>query len=241
MRNRKNTRILFLINVLCVLIGGLTRVLYCWKYPVPARDAYSYRNFIEEWINTGTIPEGRTPPLGSYLMKLPAEHLHCDILLGGTSVNVLLGVWTILVLIKISKEITHSNLIAAFTGIFAATHPFLVQHSCQAIRESSYLFFICVSILFFVHYFKSKYIYYLLLSSFFSAAAFLCRMEALELFIIFGVITLLLKRNGLKKRIEDFGIWCTSYVGSFLLITYCIGVPLGYYKSYSMWWDRLLS
>ena len=148
----KNNRLFFVI-VICLAIGGLLRVFYCLKYPVPVRDSFSYKFFIEEWVKYGKLPYGKDfPPLGLYLLHIPSALTGCETIKSSIIMNVLFGMLFICVSVYISKCIFSSTFVQCVIGLIVATHPTLIDYSCQGTRENSYLLFCCLSIFFIIKY-----------------------------------------------------------------------------------------
>ena len=101
---------LFLIDIICVALGGLIRVIYCVVYPVPVRDAFQYKEFIELWNDSGIIPsDSSLPPLSMFLLKTPYSLFEYDVIKGGTIINIVLGLGIIITLIHVSYEIFPSK------------------------------------------------------------------------------------------------------------------------------------
>lgn len=219
-----------IISFICVALGGMARVFYCWKYPVPVRDAFRYKEFIVQWIDTGIIPEGTYfPPLGLYLLKIPGSLCGYDIMKGGIVVNMILGLSIILILIKISSCLYPSALSVLCTGLLAAGHPTLIQYSCQMTRENTYLFFSCLAVLFTIKNSISSCHCFILLVSLFSAAAFLCRFEALELVPLVNLAIFLNRKKNIAERFKQSFLYNSFYIIFFNAIIYLIHVQITYF------------
>ena len=221
-----------IITAICVIIAGITRILYCWVYPVPVRDSYAYKFVIEQWIKNGSLPkESHSPPLGLLFFKIPAELFDYNIIKTGIVVNVILGLCIVISIIWISYTIGLSNKETLLIGIISATHPTLVQLSCQMIREDSYLLFCALSILSTFVFLKKHRIRQLFFMSACAASAYLCRHEGLELIPIICLIILVCFKDtyfGKAKRIILFlGLYAVFIVG----IHFMLRIPLDYYKA----------
>lgn len=221
---------LFYLCFLCTSVGSIVRIFYLLWYPVQVRDAFTYREFIKQWIEIGVFPRiSSFPPLGLYLLKLPQSFFEGNIFVGGLTLNMILGLCIICLVMIISSKIYSSAVLTICTGIIAATHPTLVHYSCQMLRENSFLFFSCLSIVFFIDYIKTLRVRNIIASSFFITAACLCRYEATEIFAIFCAVILLNWKENIGKKTRHFFFFIAGCTLSFLAISYMIGIPFDYY------------
>ena len=229
MKKKKNA---FLIFLICAAIGSIIRVVYLWCYPVPVRDAFTYIEYIDLWDKFGVFPCDNTlSPLGIYLLKIPKDILSFDTCTSGIITNMVLGLCIIYLCIKISLMIFPSSLYAFCIGLLTATHPTLVHYSCQMLRENSFLFFCCLSILFLINYYKSARTYNVIFASVFAASAYLCRYEALEVCLILSLAVLLKKRANQWKRVQSFIIFFIGIAATIVMFSCFLGVPLKYYHN----------
>lgn len=227
--NSKN--ILFLIDILCVALGGLIRVIYCIAYPVPVRDAFQYKKFIELWSCSGIIPgDSYFPPLSIFLLKIPYSLFKYDIIIGGTIINIVLGLGIIITLINVSHEIFPSKIAPLCCGLLVATHPTFVRHSCHMTRENSYLFFSCLATLFFIKSLnRARKPYYVAFAAIFSSCAFLCRFEAIELFVVFVLLIIYTNLKSFSIGVKKLFIFISFSIISFGSILYITSVPFSYF------------
>lgn len=216
-------------------VGAIIRVLYILIYPVPVRDSFVYKTFIESWNQTGVFPqEPLFPPLGITLLKISSTCFDCETIKGGRITNTVLGICIIYIMVRISLEISKSRTIALVIGLLSATHPTLISYSCQMTRENPYLFFCSMTCMLLVMYSNKNKLYFVLLLALSSSAAFLCRHEGLELIPIVIVVICMCVRNVSKKAVFlRCVLFLASYVISFLLSTYLTGVPISHYKLYN--------
>lgn len=222
-----------LVVLFCTAIGGIIRILYCWKYPIPVRDSYKYYETIQQWNLTQNIPNSHFPPLGLYIMRLPSIVFNnLDVLKGGIILNVVLGLLLIILTIHLSYYISNSYMIALISGIIVATHPMMVELSCQMLRENSYLICCILFAYCMLKYLSNNKKRNIISASFFSTCAVLCRFEALELSIILVVLILTQKKLSAKRKIADFMVFNIICIISFFAITHLIDIPLSYYKEY---------
>ena len=227
-----NKRITYII--VCIILGAILRITYCWKYPVPVRDSFEYEDFIVQWKNTGEIPVRiGYPPLFMYIVKSLSEFFDYPIMETGIVINIIMGLGIIAVLMHISYLMTSSNLAVLCIGLFSATHYSLIQYSCQMTRENSYLLFGCLSFLNFLLFYKKRIKFIpVILCSIFVALACLCRHEALEIIIIYIGMIMLNKRITSKKKTMYLVFLCLTTAISFYVIVHCIGLSDVYYKQY---------
>ena len=229
---------IFIITILCVMLGAIERIIYCLNYPVPVRDACKYQDLIKRWIETDKITSDMgIPPLSLFIFKIFSNYFKCSIIDGGIIINILIGLLIICILIYISYYKCSSCLLSLFIGILSASHPTLIDYSCQMTRENIYLFLCCLTFLFIIVYYKKKHLYAVVLFSITSAMAYLCRHEALELVAI-GILSILFLRKR-KKVIKDIGVYIISYVCTFIIMSIVMGIPFNYYKKYYIITDIL--
>ena len=140
--------VLFLSTIICIIIGIVLREAYLLKYPVPVRDSYKYYEFIKEWNSFSEGPtNGKYPPLGLFILKIPYSLYNYDIIKGSTLINNILGVAIIILAIRIAFLLSNNYFTTISTGLIFGTHPTLVKYSCEAIRENTYIFFLFLSFL----------------------------------------------------------------------------------------------
>ena len=225
-----NTQGLTAVSVSCLAIGFIVRFFYLLVYPVPVRDSFKYMMFIESWLETGEYPTNYPfPPLSVYLLKLPHELCNCDLIRSGIVVNMVLGLLIIVLIIKISSNLNCSICYSTCLGLIAATHPTLVHYSCQVLRENSFLFFCCLSVLSMISYLKKHNIIYYIASSFFIVSSCLCRYEAMELIVVLGVVILFLNKEKKRKKVLLLFVFFLIAITAVFIISCAIGVPLDYY------------
>lgn len=228
------------ITIAILVVGLIIRLIYIIKYPVPVRDSFRYLGLIEEWNLSGKIPlDDKYPPLGLFFLRIPSIYFDCDAIKGGILVNMVLGLLIIYLCIRISKAITKSSCFSFAAGILAATHPTLVEYSCQMLRENSYLAFCCLTVLTMISYVSCFGIVKLVLSGCFSSLAHLCRHESLELmFAVLVVVLLSGIRKPYKKQVIYLFIFFVSCLLTYVIVSYAIDIPIDYYRIFL---EKLLS
>lgn len=226
-----------LICFSCVIAGLFLRIIYLVKYPIQARDAYIYADFIYKWIELGKAPIIKyydIPPLSIFLLKIPTCLTGCDPLKGAIIINMLIGCMLIIVLVELGWNLSHSSLIALITGLLAATNPSLIHYSCQVLRENSYLLFFSLYVFSLTKFLKTKKPFFIFLMATFSGMSVLCRHEGLEL-ILFSIFILLLGflcRRKLNRLIAYLFLYCIAFGFVFVATSKIIGVDLSYYRFY---------
>ena len=186
---RINKRKSFIV-LICLILGLLVRLCHIIRYPVQPRDAYAYEFIISEWEKTNIISDQISFfPFSLWFLRIPNHFFNYDIIKGAVVINLLLGLLLIAVSIQILGLLFKKHSVILISGCIVATHPAFVDYSCSCLRENCYLLFSLLSLLFLVKYFKRIEKRYLLPSSLFAANAFLCRLEGLEFFFIFLIIT----------------------------------------------------
>lgn len=221
---------LFYTAALCMLIGLIARVSYHIAYPVPVRDSYKYVELIENW-NKGIKATNRIPPLSIYIMGIPNRITGYDVYKGGIILNEILSLCTIYVFIQIMSLFTNSNGLLFCIGFAFSTHPTLVKLSGQLLRESPFLFLLCLSLKHMILYLKHIGNQYtnIVLSAFFVSSACFCRYESIELVIITILLLLFLKT---KKPIKIISLYLLSFVLSTFFILYYLGLSYIYLNTF---------
>lgn len=231
----KKGRTVFLIAVICLVIGALTRIAFCIRYPVQPRDAYVYESVVREWINTGMIPERVTYfPLSLWFFRVASCFVHYDIIKGGIIVNQVIGLLFIVVTIYLFSYYFKNVSILYIVGLIIATHPTLVRFSCCLLRENTFLLFASLSVYSFVCYYGKTNIATLTAASVFGALAFLCRLEGLEVIVVLFLLLLYLfiqKKISVLRAFYHAIIFIVIFV--FLAITVCsfLNLRIPNYKS----------
>lgn len=179
-------RKLFLICIFFVVLGLFFRSFHIIKYSIQSRDSYTYKEEILE-MQKNKLQSGIAHPIGTvYLMSLPSRWFGLDIIKGGIIINMVLGISIIALVIKICYNITRSSLLMVYAGFLSASHSNLIYYSTQLLRETSYLFFVCAALEILTRketdsFFKTT------LLSLYTTFAILCRLEGIEIIIMYTV------------------------------------------------------
>ena len=217
-----------LIYVFCVGIGLLARVSYLIIYYIPVRDSYSYIEYIRQWEETGKIPEVAVPPFAMFLLKIPYHYWQYDIMIGGTIMNMMMGLFIILEIMFAINLLFNSPFATLSAGLIAATHPKLVQYSVGLLRENSYLMFICLSGVSLCYYFKKNKIEAIIGCGIFVAMCNLCRIEGIEILFICTLIIAFSETNGhrdsILKKLICIMLIIVSYVSTLFILARCLNI-----------------
>ena len=220
------------IVVFVILLLGITiRWIYLIKYPVPARDAYTYIHFFHEWEKTNILPINDViPPIAMILLRFPQRHLGLELVSGGILLNCILGLFIVYFICQTTKRITKSNLCVLLVGGLAATNPSLVHYSCQFLRENIYLFFCSLCVKESVeNYYRFKYVT-LLKIAFFSVLSCFSRHEGYEMFLLEFIFLLFLKDISLLGKIRILFLYCALYVVCFGTLLLISGIDINYFR-----------
>lgn len=173
------------------------------------------------------------PPLGPFILRIPALYFDTDIMKGGIVVNMILGLCIISVLVLISKEILFSDLIATGLGIIAAVHPSLVHYSCHLLRENTFLLFSSLAVLCALRHMKFHTRRNVVFSAVFTVMATLCRHEGIELLAVFCVLFFLNPtKPDCATRFKTVFLFLISGFAALFLISYAVGISSDFYLSY---------
>lgn len=211
----------------------VTRIGYIIKNPIPPRDSYTYEDFLIKWDKLGHIPRDKVyPPLGLYIFKSITNIYGNDYLKKGTLINVIVGLLIIVLVIKAGAQITHSDLGVMCLGLILSTHPSLVYYSCCLLRENLYLLFAICSLFNFYSFYKKRKRIMIFFSGGCTALAFMCRYEALELFIITLVLIICSQNIRTYHKIKNIFICVSAFVLVFCIVSIIIDIPFEYYTEY---------
>ena len=136
-------------------------------------------------------------------MSFPTRMFGLDIIKGGVIANMVLGVLIIALIVKICYNATKSSLLMFYAGIITASNSELIYFSTQLLRENSYVFFVCAALEMLTRKEKDSLLKTILLS-FYTTCAVLCRIEGLEVIImytIFRVSTFLLDKHKTNRKL----------------------------------------
>ena len=222
------------VILFCVLVGYLVRITYLMKYPVPVRDSYTYQEQIERWdFSSKTETTKVVPPLSLFLFKLTSQILNIKIIKAAKLFNIEAGLFIIILMMIIAFKISSSLICTFICGLIAATHPILVELSCQMLRENTDLMFTCLAILSIMGYLKHVGITTLILTSICVTLSFFCKYEGIENIIISFLAVLMFPRKVKRKTkmIHSLIFIATCMISSFI-ITFVINVPINYYMLY---------
>lgn len=219
----------FIIALGWMLAGWVVRVIYLITYQAPVRDAFKYKKQIEMWSLTGSIPDMKYfPPLPSFFFKTINNIFQGEIIRESTIANLFFGLIIILLTVLIAAQYTSDIRILFLIGGMAATHPSFVHYSCQMLRENLFLLTILLSFSLLIHYLKKRNIIFLILSSVFLGAGFLCRSESMEVLVIY-IIILLCEKKKLLIKIKTLAIMTVVFALSALVLSVQMGIPMDYY------------
>lgn len=181
------------LTVVCLCIGLALRLFYFIYYPIQPRDSFYYASIIRTWEIDGIIHDDITFfPLSLWILKIPYHIWNYDIIKGGLIINLIFGLFIIVVTTKMAYHFFNRNDTAFLAGLIMATHPTLIRLSCSFLRENTYLFFSLCFIYSLLLYCQKNRLFYLMVSGVAGTLAFLCRLEGLELFFFVLILHLFL-------------------------------------------------
>ena len=222
---------IFFVCIACVVMGAITRIVYCLKYPVPVRDAYEYAGNVADWSETGILHSSRRiPPLFLFLVKECSRYTDYDIMKTGVVLNVLLGLVLVFLSIIIADKLSGSWLVCLIVGAIAATHPTMVEYSCQMLRENSFLVFLFLEFILLMEYAKTQKIHLILICAFCGMCSIFCRLEGVEIIIpaIAAIIFFNIQKKHSKKCIQDLACYVCMAIFSFFILNQIMGISNQY-------------
>ncbi len=180
-------RNVFLLCITFMVLGLFFRSYHIIKYSIQSRDSYVYKEDFFE-LQENRLQSKILHPLGSvYLMSLPNRWFGLDIFRGGIIVNIILGISIIALVIKICYNITKSSCLMICAGFLTASNSNLIYYSTQFLRETSYLFFICVVLEILTRKEKDS-LFKTFLLSFYTMCAIFCRLEGIEIIVFYTIL-----------------------------------------------------
>lgn len=191
--------------------------------PVLLRDSTKYVELAERWFRTGNyesvlIDGVKRPPLPLFTIKFMIQQGFGSEL-AGRSLSIFFGTMIPVIGFLLAKEITRSARISFATAFLLIVNPNLIEYSVQPLRENYYMVAFGLALLFLFKAVNTRaYHKWGVYSGLATSIAFLCRYEAIELFMVFLII---IGCGFYQKKIGVFGfIRCSSvFAVSFILST----------------------
>jgi len=133
--------------------------------------------------------------------------------------NVLVSSLSVYVFYLITFKIYKKKDIALFAALLAAIYPFFIFYSLTWLSETLYIFFLYISVYFYLLFLERKRIVYLILFSMFFAIDTLVRFVNFPMFFVFIFLTIyiLIKENFFASKI--FQIVSICLLSYFLVLT----------------------
>lgn len=227
--------------LLFILAAALLLRLAAWHvYALPVRDSCKYAGLIRTWEQLPHYPVWQyaqrpndLPPLAVWLFKTAHQLFPSfDIIRCGTAVNLVCGLLLIFVLWIGAKRIFRSEFAANTAAALAATSPFLVTSSIRMTRESSYLLFSACAVVFAVVFVQTQKYRYAACCAVFSAWAFLCRLEGIELFSLFLLLCMILpftEKWSFRKTVPAIALFYLAAAAALVISCRLIGCRMVFF------------
>ena len=207
---------IFLLCIVFVVFGLFLRCLHIVEYSIQSRDSYTYMDDIAHFQKNELVTEKHHPVLSIYLMSIPSRYFGLDNTKGGVIVNMMLGVWTVFLIVKTSFNILKSVLLTSCAGILTASNSNLIYYSTQLLRETSFLFFVCAALELLTRKEPDKLLKTFMLG-FYTTCAVLCRVEGVEIVIVyflFKAVFFLFDKQKTAKKFKTLVVHCVLYLFS---------------------------
>ena len=221
-----------------VLLGIAVRYVYFLCYPLLSRDSIFYLNQVQVlnergWQALLCDPEYYTPPLFLRIVQV-GTYININAGNWAIGVNIFLGALTCLIIYEITRHLFNDRSKAIITSLFVCCMPYLVKFSCQIQRESGFLFFISLGVLFGTFLYSTAKWRYLVGAVVAISIASLFRYEGI-LLLLFVLIPFHwhYKYRGLCFFVQIFATLLLFILTNFV-ISLCFSLPLNY-------WDFLLT
>lgn len=204
----KNNRF-FITTIICILLGGLLRISFIIKYPVQPRDSYRYESTIIQWEEKKDIPKESKGVINLWILSLPHKIFGIDIIKGGIIINLIAGLFLIVIIPGIIRLIFKKGSIVLFSQLLVSTHPQLIRFSTVFLRENIFILFLSLSIYYLVKHIRRNSSLNIYFSAVTASFAFLCRLEGLEIPIIASFLIMVFQR---KKSVITILLFITLYL-----------------------------
>ncbi len=199
------------------LLSLFIRLLYILAFPDLTRDSYEYINT----FNMVHDKDGQVyPMLFSYSIYYISLYSGIEIIYAGLLFNIIIGSLIPVIAMYLAQLLIKDIFFELCVGTMLATHPSLIEYSCQIQRETPYICFALLGIIFLIKGLKHRSTGLSLLSGFTISISTLFRYEGLELIALIVILyMILIYRNRTAKRlIILFSSFATGFLSSIILV-----------------------
>lgn len=160
-----------------------TAAIHLWAFswsPYISRDAVQYVNVAARWAEKGSYDLLAFPPLPCFCMKLLIQ-LGLSPECAGKVYCFTTGIFIPLAAYMLILRATSNRRLARYSAIMLTVHPLLLQFSVEPLRDGAFLLLALLAMNCGLAGLKRQKLLPWLSASIFTAAAWCCRFEALEL------------------------------------------------------------
>jgi len=216
---------LYFVVIALVLAGGLLRLFLSFQMQVMNVDAIGLVDRIGSFYQGITLAEylqtlpGYWPPLYPVFCLL-IDMFFNDIELSGKLVSILSGTGLVLILFLLAQKL-YGNSVALIATCLVAYFPVMIYYSTFTTCEMTYLFFLFLSLLFFVKWVAYPKITFAALMGLSASAAYLARSEGILLLfqlVFMGLLVALYKKSKEKVRIRPYVFGLIACLFAFVLL-----------------------
>ena len=158
--------------------------------PVLERDSVAYVTTAAYWAETGKYLQPHFPPLPCFFIKVLIQAGFAPEF-AGKCVSFLAGLPVPVLAYLITMKSVGNRKVARYTAFMVIFHPMLIYFSVLPLRDSVYILFISLLILAALDAVKKQSPGAWLLCALWTAAAWTCRYETLEFFLVLPLVTAL--------------------------------------------------
>ena len=237
------------IILFLVLFSLFTRFFYYNLYPVPWRDSFYYVEVVNECIKNNSFPkhnvydtENNLPPLPIVIPWKISMLFKTSIINVGVALSIVVSLLLIVIFWYVCKMLFHSVTISTITSLILSLHPVILDFSTQFSRDIYYIFFSTLLLFHLICFIQRHTCYFIVLLGFDSSMAFLCRYEAIEIFVMCTILLSFLSKGLLNKfaNIILYCFFCVIFLMLFSIYIDCYPEYfLGCYNKFIFYYNQI--
>ena len=163
-----------------------TAAIHLWAFswaPFISRDSIQYLNAAARWAEKGSYDLFYFPPLPCFIMKLLIQ-LGFSPDSAGHIYSFTTGLFIPLAAYILILKVTSNRRLARYSAIMLTVHPLLMLFAVEPLRDGLFLLLSLLAMIAAFEGLKTQKVLPWLIGSVFTAAAWCCRFEALELVLL---------------------------------------------------------
>lgn len=214
--------------------------------PILPRDGITYCRWAENWVFFGKKESDDNigvPPL--YIFQV-ACLVRCGIptSAAATGINICWGILAVVVLYGVAWELWRRYELALGAALLAAVHPMLIEMSAKPLRESSYFFWLVLSVWLAIAAVKHSRFWLWAPAGGCVILATLTRLEGMELLVLGGIYLFwsMLRQAGMRLSVlRQAGLFYGGALMMMVVVTPLLGMtPQRFVRMYNWRKEKLL-